>query len=84
MIFEVLETILILLTSLVHPNHGLDLRGTKTDLLTASTLLIIISRTQTEHFNFYLDSIFAVVFQILLTVFELLLLFVAFPVSLRK
>lgn len=28
-IFKVLQTILILLTSLMHPNHGLDLRETK-------------------------------------------------------
>lgn len=28
-IFKVLQTILILLTSLMHPNHGLDLREIK-------------------------------------------------------
>lgn len=81
MISEILEAVLVFLTSLVHSDHGLDLeRGKKNVYAAEKTSWVKVILTLWLHF----DSFFAVVFQILLAIFELLLLFVAFPMSLRK
>lgn len=87
MILEVLQTILVLLTGLVHPDHGLDLRRPKTNpsvLDISRYLMLVVYRLLELHEKRYLDSLVSVVFQILLTVLELLLLFVTFPVSLEE
>lgn len=86
MVFEVLESIPVLLASLIHADHGLDLRGTEGKRSPE------VSRAPLQNAGGgggkgssagrHLDHVAAVVRQILLPVFELPLLLVALPVSL--
>lgn len=86
MVFEVLESIPVLLASLMHADLGLDLRGTEGK----RSPEVSRARCRTRggggesSAGRHLDHVAAVVRQILLPVFELPLLLVALPVSLPK